>query len=159
MNFLSLFFDSVRKNRSLYSRLGDFISISIVPTIVSLSFLYIYWYKVGGKQRGRNRGRVGNTEEKKLRGGRRAVTATTCRNYHNFIISSFQGSFPPVSTLPGHTLATTSSVASVSSLIFIHLGKACDPSVHASNNIIPHRNRIPNSCNEYTRESFVRNLK
>lgn len=123
MNFLSLFYDCVRKNRSLYSRLGDFISISIVPTIVSLSFLYIYiyWYKVGGKQRGRNRGRVGNTEEKKLRGGRRAVTATTCRNYHNFIISSFQGSFPPVSTLPGHTLATTSSVASVSSLIFIHL--------------------------------------
>ena len=42
MNFLSLFFDSVRKNRSLYSRLGDFISISIVSTIVSLSFLYIY---------------------------------------------------------------------------------------------------------------------
>lgn len=44
MNFLSLFYDSVRKNRSLYSRLGDFISISIVPTIVSLSFLYIYIY-------------------------------------------------------------------------------------------------------------------
>lgn len=65
------------------------------------TYIYIYSYKVDGKQRRRNRGRVGNTEEneeKKLRGGRRAVTATTCWNYHNFIISSFQGSFPAVSS-------------------------------------------------------------
>ena len=33
-------------------------------------------------------------KRKKLRGGRRAGTTTTRRNYHNFIISSFQGSFP-----------------------------------------------------------------